>query len=214
MDTPKRSTSELLVDLALCAFWAAIAVVTFRNWLREWPQTHQLKGLGIFLVNSTYAYFFIARKPSTARSTIPKDWIVTVLTIVLSFLLQLMPGATPMLPYAWVAPTSVVLQTVMALALFASVLSLGRSFGLVPANRGVKVSGMYAYIRHPLYGTQLLFYCAYLLGSFTPFRLVLLVAIFTGMNLRALAEERLLAHDPAYQEYLEKVKYRFIPGLL
>ncbi len=210
----RRTPLALAVDLCLCACWIAIAVVTFRNWLKEWPETHQLKDLGIFFVNSTYAYLFIARKPSTESSKLAFDWVVTVMTIVASFMLQLMPGAKPIAPYAYVKTASVVLQTLMALVLFASVCSLGRSFGLVPANRGVKVGGMYAYMRHPLYGTQLLFYCAYLVGNFSPFRLVLLAAIFVGMNLRARAEERLLASDPDYQHYMEQVRYRFIPGLI
>ena len=33
--------------------------------------------------------------------------------------------------------------------------SLRRSFGLAPANRGVKTSGMYRYVRHPLYAAYL-----------------------------------------------------------
>ena len=33
----------------------------------------------------------------------------------------------------------------------AAKMSLRRSFGLVPANRGVKVSGAYRFVRHPMY---------------------------------------------------------------
>ncbi len=214
VEPPRRTAFQLAVDLTLCAFWAAIAVVTLRQWLREWPQTHQLRGFGIFLVNSTYAYFFVVRKPSADCSKAPFDWMVTALTIVASFLLQMVPGAKPVVSAPWLLRASLALQTLFALVLIASICSLGRSFGLVPAHRGIKVGGMYRFIRHPLYGAQLLFYCAYLPANFTWTGLALLVAIFVGMNLRASAEERLLSKDPEYRSYLQRVRYRFIPGVL
>jgi len=205
METNRRSAKALVIDFALCAAWGVLAYFTLRNWVR----TREANGLAMFLVNTTYAYFFVTRKASKDCSTLPMDWIVTALTILVSFNFRPLAGMSGVLPRV-----SVTLQTITVLALFASVLSLGRSFGLVPANRGIKVGGMYAYIRHPLYGTQLLFYCSFLLGNWSPRNAVILAAVFIGMNLRARAEERLLAKDEEYQTYLGQVRFRFIPGVI
>jgi len=207
METQRRSVKALIVDASLCALWGLFAYLMLKGWV----QTRKPLGLGLFLVNTTYAYVFIARRPAMDCSTLPKDWFVTVATIVLSFSLGvgLVEGHVPVLTYV-----SVAVQCIATTALFVSVCSLGRSFGLVPANRGVKVKGMYAYVRHPLYASQLLFYCAFILGHFSPRSLAVLIGIFLGLYLRAKAEEKFLSKDPLYEEYLRTVRYRFMPGII
>ena len=44
----------------------------------------------------------------------------------------------------------------------AAKLTLGRSFGLVPANRGVVVSGPYGFMRHPIYEGSVISHAAFL----------------------------------------------------
>jgi protein-S-isoprenylcysteine O-methyltransferase Ste14 len=49
----------------------------------------------------------------------------------------------------------------------AGLFSLNKSFGLVAANRGVKTSGMYAIVRHPIYAGYFLSFGAYLIQNMT-----------------------------------------------
>ena len=44
-------------------------------------------------------------------------------------------------------------------------MALGRSFGLVPANRGVVVRGPYTLVRHPIYTGYLITHVAFLIGA-------------------------------------------------
>jgi len=198
----RRSIVALAVDLALCALWGWFAYGVIRGWLDIGKPVK----FGLFMVNTTFAYLFVARRPSKECSVLPKDWIVTVLTILLSFALAGFEGRGAALSHV-----SVAVQCVSVAMLFVAVCSLGRSFGLVPANRGVKVAGMYAYVRHPLYACELLFYTAFVLGHFCAVSALVLVGIGIGLHLRAGAEERLLSNDPQYRAYLEAVPYRFVP---
>ena len=92
-----------------------------------------------------------------------------------------------------------------------AVVFLGRSFGIVAANRGVKTGGAYGVVRHPMYAGYLLTYVGYVLSYPSLMNACLAVATLAVQITRALTEERLLAHDPHYQEYLRRTPWRFIP---
>jgi protein-S-isoprenylcysteine O-methyltransferase Ste14 len=70
---------------------------------------------------------------------------------------------------------------------------------------------LYRFVRHPLYGSYAIGYLGFLLGNPTLLNIALIAVTFACQYLRAVAEERVLARDPAYQEYMRKVRYRFIP---
>lgn len=95
-----------------------------------------------------------------------------------------------------------------------AVAGLGRSFGIVAANRGVRTRGPYRVVRHPLYAAYLVTYVGYLL-SYPRLLNVAVVAVTTAvMVARALAEEHLLAADPEYRAYRERTRWRFLPGVV
>src|SRR5262249_55491314 len=92
-------------------------------------------------------------------------------------------------------------------------MTLGRSFGLVPANRGVVVAGPYAFVRHPIYSGYLVTHVAFLLAHPHFWNIVLVAVADTALIIRALAEERVLDHDARYKEYCQRVGWHFVPGL-
>ena len=92
-------------------------------------------------------------------------------------------------------------------------LILGRSFGCVPAHRGLQLSGPYRFVRHPMYAGYLLSHIAFLLVNPT-LRNVAAYAFCYALQIpRLLAEERFLAIDPKYREYQANVTSRLIPGI-
>ncbi len=92
-------------------------------------------------------------------------------------------------------------------------LSLGRSFGLMPANRGVVSTGLYRRVRHPIYMGYLITHAAFLFANPTIWNIAALVVGDLALMIRAGYEERILARDPAYRDYLLNVRWRVVPGL-
>ena len=92
-------------------------------------------------------------------------------------------------------------------------LSLGRSFGLIPANRGIVSSGLYRLVRHPIYLGYLVTHLAFVIANPSVWNVVLLVAADAALLARAVCEEATLATDPAYRAYQTKVRWRVCPGV-
>ena len=92
-------------------------------------------------------------------------------------------------------------------------LALARSFGIAPANRGIKVSGPYRLMRHPMYAGYLVVHIGVLLMMPLPMNLVIYAIGWSAQVRRILAEEVLLRHDAAYRAYMAEVTWRLIPGL-
>lgn len=92
-------------------------------------------------------------------------------------------------------------------------LSLGRSFGLIPANRGIISSGLYRIVRHPIYMGYIVTHVAFVIANPSAWNIVLLIAADTALMARAVCEEATLAQDPAYRSYQTKVRWRVCPGV-
>jgi protein-S-isoprenylcysteine O-methyltransferase Ste14 len=92
-------------------------------------------------------------------------------------------------------------------------MTLGRSFGVVPANRGVVVRGPYMLVRHPIYTGYLITHAAFLLAHPAPWNLSILLVADTALVLRALMEERVLSADASYRQYCQRVGWHLVPGV-
>ncbi len=92
-------------------------------------------------------------------------------------------------------------------------IALGRSFGVVPANRGVVVRGPYTLVRHPIYTGYLITHIAFIMANPTPWNAVVIVVADAALVLRALMEERVLSNDVAYQGYCQRVGWHLVPGV-
>lgn len=95
----------------------------------------------------------------------------------------------------------------------ASMLSLGRSFGILIAVREVKTGGIYRVVRHPMYLSDIVWRIGMILKNPSPVYLGLFVGSSACYVYRALLEEKFLVQRPEYKEYMGKVTYRFIPGI-
>lgn len=112
---------------------------------------------------------------------------------------------------AWVTFPLITVGTTITLM---AKLSLRRSFGLIPANRGVKVGGAYRFVRHPMYTGYVMNHVGFLLVFFSPWNLCVYALTWVLLYLRAIEEEKFLLQDPQYVDYASKVKARMIPGLV
>lgn len=150
----------------------------------------------------------VTRRRSVVETRAAWDWVLALAGTSAPLLQR--PAPTDL---AALAASGIGLQIVGAgLSVFATI-SLGRSFGVVAANRGVRTGGLYRWVRHPLYGSYMVGYIGFLLGNPTAWNLLLIATTFTCQYLRARAEERVLAQDPAYAAYMKTVRWRFWPHI-
>jgi protein-S-isoprenylcysteine O-methyltransferase Ste14/uncharacterized membrane protein (UPF0127 family) len=154
---------------------------------------------------SLLVVLFLSRRRSVAASDRLADWAVAAAGTFLPLLVR--PGGTPG-PLAWLGEP---LQFLGVAAAVLALASLGRSVGVVAANRGIKTSGLYRLVRHPAYAGYLLGYVGYVLCYPTSRNTLLVVATLLALNARAIVEERFLRHDASYGDYLRGTRWRFVP---
>jgi protein-S-isoprenylcysteine O-methyltransferase Ste14 len=160
---------------------------------------------------SVLVFFVIIRNPFKDISKRPLDWVATLLATY--GFLMVTPTNVTLLPEAagWFIVIAYLGGTLVQIG---AKLSLGRSFGLIPANRGVKTRGLYALIRHPMYSGYLLGHLCFLSMNLSWYNAVIFSLVWTSMFYRMKAEERVLLRDPAYQDYAQRVRFRLIPRLI
>ena len=206
--SPHGPGIERLTRIAVNLAGAVIAALFAQASLRFYLHTHRLIG-GLFVIEQAwFAIAFLIRRPPRAVSRNLGTWLIAFGGTFGGLLLR-PGGADP----PWGMDAGFGLQLAGLLLAITSLLALGRSFGFVAADRGLKTGGPYAVVRHPVYASYLLIQSGYLLQSLSP-RNAGVVAFATACNIaRALAEERLLARSPAYRSYRDRVRWRLIPGL-
>jgi protein-S-isoprenylcysteine O-methyltransferase Ste14 len=113
---------------------------------------------------------------------------------------------------AWPAGGLVLVSAAAGLSL-ASLLTLGRLFGVRPALRGLMTRGPYSLVRHPMYLGYMVSDVGYNLQEWNFGTALLTAAGWIALLHRIRAEERVLAHDEGWSNYRTVVRHRLIPGL-
>ena len=188
-------------NILLGVLFAFFAYAAFQNW----RNTGHVQSLILAFQELLIVGLAITRHHSIVESRSLWDWSVALLGTAAPLLQR--PG--PTLPL--LEPIGLALQIVGTALATIAVASLGRSFGIVAANRGVRTTGFYRYVRHPLYGSYLVGYLGFLLGNLSVWNIALIIITVLCQYARAVAEERILLQDPIYQAYAQQVRYRFIP---
>ena len=157
---------------------------------------------------SAVVIFVLIRRPTEALSVSLRDWLLAFTATAATLLVVPVPNQLPAL-----APLGVVLFACGALFQISAKLALNRSFGIAPANRGIKRSGPYRFVRHPMYAGYFVNNIGLLLLMMSLGNFAVYLTAWTVQILRVIAEERLLSQDPAYRAYMEEVRWRVIPGV-
>lgn len=160
----------------------------------------------LLVSESVVVLFILLRRPTSDISRRPGDWALGLSGTLLP-LLAIAPEGAPAVALALVAG---LMAAGFLLQLWAK-LTLRRSFGVVAANRGVKASGPYAFVRHPMYAGYALTHIGFLLAGPALWNLAIYGATLAIAVRRILAEERVLMADPAYQELAKTTRYRLFP---
>lgn len=196
--------ADLMARTAIILLFSLMAV----RFGTDFIQTGRLTGLLLLASEALVVVFTAARRSAVV---VDRSFRARALTAVAMLgPMMLIPGAA-----AALAPeTLTVALSIIGLSLvIAGKLSLGRSFGLIPANRGIVSTGMYRFVRHPIYSGYLVTHAAFLLASPAPWNLFLLALADAALLARAVCEEGTLARDRAYRDYQARVRWRVCPGV-
>jgi protein-S-isoprenylcysteine O-methyltransferase Ste14 len=211
--TPYSSIWHYLGNAAVAALWFYL---TARN-VRHILGTHAffswdvLVNDALLLRNGSLTVLFLLRRPAKEVSRRAKEWLIAGAGTLLGGF-YLTEGARPLFP-AYMHGAVYFLMVLALLLGIMAIISLGWSFGIVPANRGIKNKGLYSLVRHPIYSFYILFDLTLIGMMFSWLNLAVLYAFVITCYLRAVYEERLLREDAAYREYAKKTRYMFIPGI-
>jgi protein-S-isoprenylcysteine O-methyltransferase Ste14 len=160
----------------------------------------------LFISEAVVVFFVVFRRRAAAISHRTFDWFLGFAGTFMP-LLAMPAHGEPVIPVVY----CVILMLSGLCVQLAAKLTLRRSFGLVAANRGVKITGPYRLIRHPMYAGYVLTHLGFLMFGPNLWNLGVYSVAFSLFVARILAEERMLGQDPAYQEFSGKVPYRLLP---
>jgi len=174
----------------------------------DFLQTARLTNLLLLISEMLVVALTVLRRTAATVDRSMRARLLTTMSLLGPPLVQ--PGhVSPMLGQAITVTASVIGLGIV----IAGKVTLGRSFGLMPANRGIVCTGIYRVVRHPIYLGYLITHVAFVFANPSAWNLSVLSIGDAALLLRAVCEEQTLARDTRYQEYQQLVRWRVCPGL-
>ncbi len=203
-----RLASPRARDLAARVTVGALFALLSANLLNEFLRTRHLTGLLLLASESLVLVLMALRRPAAVVDRTAPSAIVTAVSLLGPPLFRA-TAATALAPDAVTASASAVGLAIV----IAGKLALGRSFGIVPANRGVVCAGPYAFVRHPIYTGYLITHVAFVIAHPDAWNIAVLATADTALVIRAMREECVLLGDAAYRAYCGRVGWHLVPGV-
>jgi hypothetical protein len=200
----RQRTSELLARATVSVLFTLLTI----NILRDFVHTGRVTGLLLLVSEALVIVLTVIRRPANVVDRSMLAGMVTTVSVVGPPLL-LPSDAGGLLPDVVTAVASALGLAVVVVGK----LTLGRSFGLVPANRGVVSAGPYTLVRHPIYSGYLLTHFAFLIAHPRWWNVVVIATADSALIVRALIEERVLNRDASYRAYCRRVEWHLVPGV-
>jgi len=201
IDFEKHRSSVEKICNVLGALTYIVFVATFA---KNIYYSHRLSSLFPLVMTSVFLYFFLVRDLPRQINLSPYHWIIALYGTFLPLYFRPQASLHDSIPL-------VVIQSIGMCISIAGILSLNKSLGLTPANRGVKTAGAYKFIRHPIYAGYFLTLGGLCLQNLTNLNVIIFFAWMTCETLRIFAEEKYLSQDTAYAAYMKKVRWRILP---
>ena len=200
-----RPLLPLITDLVFVLI-AAYLLLNYLRFMLLYRETPMLVIRQVFFTVYLLSALLLLAVRCRATAFTPKaiDYVYTILGVGSPLLFQPAPSGGPLVASAFLEFAGLVLVV-------GAFLSLNRSFGLAPENRGVKTAGAYKLVRHPMYLGYILAEVGFVFNNFSIFNLVVLAISALFLLLRLRAEEQLLQQDRAYRAYARRVRWKLIP---
>src|SRR4051794_8022113 len=195
---------ELLARVCIVILFTMLSL----NLLTDFMKTGRVTGLLLLTGEALVVALTVVRRRAQFVDRSFAAAVMTTVSVAGPPLLRASDAA----PLAPDAMTAIVSAFGLIVVIFGK-MTLGRSFGIVPANRGVVVRGPYGVVRHPIYTGYLITHTGFLLANPTPTNIAVILIADAALVVRALMEERVLKADVEYQGYCERVGWHLVPGV-
>ena len=198
-----RLTEWLLRGFALLAYVFAVSNLA-GAW---WADPSRLTLLLLLLTEGYTLLLVLLARRASQRDVTPLTVVATMYAAFFFVLLD--PSDTTRLVPEW---GGVGLQVMGTSWQFTSKFFLGRSFGLLPAQRGLVINGPYRVVRHPIYLGYLIGHVGFLLANFSWRNFAVLAVLYVAQVHRIRREEAVLAANSSdYRNYQQRVRWRLLP---
>lgn len=205
---PSRWSREIVTDLLARAIVCTLFTLMSINLLADFLATGRITGLLLLVSESLIVILTVVRRRARIVDHSLVGSLVTAVSLAGPPLLRA-SSTSSLVPDGLTATMSAL---GLALVILGK-LSLGRSFGIVPANRGVVARGPYLVVRHPIYMGYVVTHVAFLVAHPQPWNVFIVILADTALVARALIEERVLSADRGYRSYCRRVGWHFVPGV-
>ena len=186
------------------ACFVVLALYFIYTYVRFFNTYQQPQTIFFFIYQLTALTLLLIRKSAVAFSSKPMDYVYALVGLGSPLLFR------PIAGYAS-SVMGIFLEVMGGFFVLGAFLSLNRSFGIAPENRGVKTMGFYRIIRHPMYFGYVLAEIGFVINNFSYYNVTVFALAISFTMLRLQAEERVLRKDPEYLEYAKKARWKLIP---
>ncbi len=190
---------SIIGNIVIAAFFTVFVYIN----LKAFGTTKDASYLLVAFNESLYVLLYAIRRRPVATSTSISDWGIGFSG---TFIGTLLRPASPL--SATVGSVLIVIGTVVNIA---GIISLNRSIGTVPAQRTIKTRGMYQYIRHPMYASELCVIFGYLAVNFSLANIAVTLCNSILLLMRIGREERFLSRDSGYIAYVARTRWKLFP---
>jgi protein-S-isoprenylcysteine O-methyltransferase Ste14 len=192
---------EYLSNLVLAMLYASFA----ENFFVDYQATGRLSDVFYIAFELVVVAVSLCRRPPVSLSWKIQDWLYAITGTALPLVFMPVPQESQTVWFG--------VQLLGAAISMTGILSINRSFGVVPANRGIKTSGLYRFVRHPIYAGYFITATAMVAQNQSMLNLGIAIAHYLLQILRIIREERFLLQDAAYAQYAARVRWRLLPGV-
>jgi protein-S-isoprenylcysteine O-methyltransferase Ste14 len=197
-----RGFGIAFTNLGLATLFFLFALANGKSFI----ENPRLSILLIVVTETIVAVFLVIRRNPDETEHSWQTWTTTTFGTLAPFLLRPID-----------ATADILLGQILQVAAFSmqiiALLYLNRSIGLLPAHRGVKSSGLYSWVRHPLYTAYLVTYVGYWINNQSFANAVIIVAGSAFLVMRIHYEEALLFKYADYTRYAKQIRWRLIPSV-
>ncbi len=187
---------ELVVDLIAGSGWAIYASIYLGRVLRG----EGLVDLGLVVFFTLLTVLFVTRRPARRVGAFWETMLAFATIVFPIVVLRPAPGG--------LRGPGEIIQVISLAGMIAALISLGRSFGIAPADRGLRTRGLYRWVRHPLYLSELCFYVGYLMAH-PAWRNLIGLGVITALQIARIAREERIVEG--YAGYAQQVRWRLLP---